>query len=315
MWIVGVWHLKDYVDDDGVPRIINDIGNLITVAVLGVFTFISGFFLKKYSVRSFSDALYFYKKRLIRLWWPFLVAASTMYIASFVGGSPWFENPMSFVMSLLGLSVFMLPLPSTFWYVSMLLLFYLLTPLMLFPKRRIWKYLLEIAIELAFIILWMNGITDFRYVLMYPMFVLGMAVNNSHIAVLKSNGWWVAGVSILLLVLSVIYPKNDLLIIVCWQVMVLPLLIIVSSFLSKIEMVAKAGTFIAYSSMNMYLFHRHVYLFLVLMLNIHSLSSIRDATMPLWFGWLIALPLIIVLSYFLQKAYDRFVTAKYGGKT
>ena len=55
----------------------------------------------------------------------------------------------------------------------------------------------------------------------------------------------------------------------------------------------------------MYLFHRHVFLLSVLVLNADSLHKIREAVMPIWLAVLIVVPAITVFSYSLQKVYDR----------
>lgn len=55
LWIVGVWHMKDYLSLDITDEAMH-FGELITTSLLGAFTFMSGFFLKKYEIiyQSFS---------------------------------------------------------------------------------------------------------------------------------------------------------------------------------------------------------------------------------------------------------------------
>ena len=88
LWIVGVWHLKDYVCLDGVSENIMRAGDVITTAALGAFTFMSGYFLKRYKMRMVSDALLFYRKRLLRFWVLYFAASASIYMASAAGGSP-----------------------------------------------------------------------------------------------------------------------------------------------------------------------------------------------------------------------------------
>ena len=49
LWIVGVWHMKDYLSLDITDEAMH-FGELITTSLLGAFTFMSGFFLKKYEI-------------------------------------------------------------------------------------------------------------------------------------------------------------------------------------------------------------------------------------------------------------------------
>ena len=307
LWIVGVWHLKDYVCLDGVSENVMHAGDVVTTAALGAFTFMSGFFLKKYKMRTVSDALLFYRKRLLRFWVLYFVASASIYVASIAGGSPWFASPTSFVLSLLGLSVFFPPLPSTFWYISMLMLFYLMTPLLLVPRKRAWKIVLYAAVEAILAILWLAGATDDQCMLFFPMYALGMLVSNKDVDKVKARRWWVVVcVSVLLMLSLQIGHKHIALL--CWQVLALPLLIVLSDLLAKNRIIRWVGQKVSYASMNMYLFHRHVFLFSVLALNVGSLHNIREAVMPLWVAVLVVVPVITVFSYFLQKAYDSMVS-------
>ena len=303
LWIVGVWHLKDYLNLDGVDGEMMFAGELVTTSVLGAFTFISGFFLKKYKIETVGDAMFFYKKRLLRFWILYLIATTSIYIASMVGGTPWFDSPASFVLSLLGLSVFFPPLPRTFWYISMLMFFYLCTPLMLFPRKRKARMVLYIIMEALFIILWLTGVTEDQCMLYFPMYALGMLVNGKQVNMVKSWKWGVVLCTPVLLGLSLLIRHHHL-VFACWEILSLPLLIVLSDLLSKSKWVCSAGRIVSYASMNMYLFHRHFYLFAVIMLNLHSLHNIREAEIPAWVGVLVVLPVIILFSYFLQKVYD-----------
>ena len=304
LWIVGVWHLKDYVCLDGVSEDIMRAGDVITTAVLGAFTFMSGFFLKRHKMRTVSDALLFYRKRLLRFWVLYFAASASIYLASIAGGSPWFASPLSFVLSLLGLSVFFPPLPSTFWYISMLMLFYLLTPLLLVPRKRAGKTMLYLTVEAAFAILWLTGVTEDQCMVFFPMYALGMLVSDKDVTKVKSRRWWVIVCVPALLILSLQMDHRHIALL-CWQVLALPLLVVISDLLTRNRIACAAGRKVSYASMNMYLFHRHVFLLSVLVLNADSLHNIREAVMPIWLAVLIVVPAITVFSYSLQKVYDR----------
>lgn len=307
LWIVGVWHLKEYVCLDGVSENIMRAGVVIETAVLGTFTFMSGFFLKRHKMSTMSDALLFYRKRLLRFWVLYFAASASLYIASIAGGSPWFTSPKSFVLSLLGLSVFFPPHPRTFWYISMLMLFYLLTPLLLVPRKRAGKIVLYVTVEAVFVILWLAGVTEGLCMVLFPMYALGMLVSDRDVAKVKSRRWWVVVCVPALFILS-LQINQRYIASLCWHVLALPLLIVLSDLLARNRIVRAAGRKVSYASMNMYLFHRHIFILSVLVLNAGSLHNIHGAVMPIWFAVLVVVPAITVFSYFLQKAYDRMVS-------
>ena len=123
LWIVGFWHLINYL-----PHECRLEGNSlvvckkITYGVLALFTFLSGYFLKKYDFNNINDVLKFLKKRMLRFYPLFVVATFCLLIcgASF----------SQVIFAILGLSLFFPPAIPTLWYFSMLLLFYLFTPLL-----------------------------------------------------------------------------------------------------------------------------------------------------------------------------------------
>ena len=312
LWIVGVWHLQDYIFLGNVSDENTQLGSYITTSVLGAFTFMSGFFLKKYEIRTISDVKHFYKKRLLRLGIPYFIAAASIYIASIVGGDPWFDSPLNFLLSLIGLSVFFPPLPPTFWYVTMLILFYILTPLMLVPRHRLFRITLYTVIEILFILLWHSGMEDARCMIYFPMYALGLLVTKDHLNLLKGRKT-ILGVILCIPVMLGLLPlfiSHQAILHFCWEVLALILLYVISNILSKNKWMRYIGQKVSYASMNMYLFHRHIYLFFIIAWNFQSMHNIHDAVMPIWFAVFVAIPVIILFSYYFNKGYDMF-TSRY----
>ena len=76
--IVGFWHMRNYVALSSETESLSSFGYCITLGVLSTFTFLSGYFLKKYSIASFADVKSFYLKRFKRFWIPFFIASLTV---------------------------------------------------------------------------------------------------------------------------------------------------------------------------------------------------------------------------------------------
>ncbi len=125
LWIVGVWHLQEYLVEKNSWN--NPYTACITVSVLSMFTFISGYFLSG-RTRKIGDCLQFYKKRLIRFYPLFFVSCISLFLASKFAGAAFFSNAQQMMFTLTGLSCFIKPYPVTLWYFAMLIFFYAITP-------------------------------------------------------------------------------------------------------------------------------------------------------------------------------------------
>lgn len=123
IWIVGFWHLVEYMNSDITTCCINSVTRNITNGVLGTFMFISGFFLSKYSFRNKTDVLNFFKKRLNRFYLLFFISAVLMYTFGLI------PSVGLLFTTIFGLSPFILPQPPTLWFFCMLIGFYAITPL------------------------------------------------------------------------------------------------------------------------------------------------------------------------------------------
>lgn len=80
LWIVCLLHLTTYIDTEWISEIGWSLLVKMTYASLGIFTFISGFFLKKKNIRTIDDCKKFYITRFKRFWIPFFLSALTLWI-------------------------------------------------------------------------------------------------------------------------------------------------------------------------------------------------------------------------------------------
>ena len=184
--IVCLWHITNYLDVD-ISRSFTEIGGCLTIAVLGFFTFMSGYFLKNKKIENANDIICFYYARIKRFWLLYFIASSVLYATSTLAGQPWYPSFTNFVLSLFGLTIFIMPLPPTLWYMVMLIFFYILTPFLLFVRHYKLRLVVVIAIYFLLICLHSRGYLDGRLLTYYPMYVLGLLLPNKFVDMIKNE--------------------------------------------------------------------------------------------------------------------------------
>lgn len=308
--IVCLAHLMDYIDRTIVSERFFSILGYVTTAVLGTFSFISGFFLKKYKIENDMNAGKFFLVRFKRFWVLYFVASLLLYVASSCVGQPWYPSLTNFILSLIGLSVFFQPLPATLWFMVMMMFFYLVTPLIMAFRRKGHRISVAITIYTALLSLGYNGWVDTRILYYYPMYALGLLLDVSIVDFIKRNALLAilgSGVGLILIYL-LLYDSQVYSLLVC--VAGLITVIGLSELMAKSAIVRKVGAFISYSSLSMYFFHRHFYLALVFLWNIGNVGNIREATFPIWFAYLVVCPIIIFGCYTIQRVYEGICNEK-----
>ena len=175
IWIVGVWHLQQYANYD----IVNHITEDITSGVLGAFIFISGYFLGKKSINSLSELGDFYKRRFLRIYPMFFLSCISLYLLYVLFNTDSITSVKELILTLTGLACIIPPIPSTIWFVCMILLFYAITPLIISRKRVASKIAVCVAIYAVLIsIKLIFKDTDHRLLLWFPMYSLGLLLAN-----------------------------------------------------------------------------------------------------------------------------------------
>lgn len=259
--IVCFWHLKEYLDISMVPhKLIWFCGN-ITGTILGTFTFMSAFFLKRKKMESLRDVKTFYLNRLKRFWLLYFIASLLLYVASSFAGQPWYSSFSNFILSLLGLSIFFSPLPSTLWYMVMLMFFYIITPPILYVKTQMKRLRFIVCILFAFILLNHLGWLDERVLYYFPMYVLGLIIPDRFINNTIKSNYKIAILSCVIYIICLYLVNNNLVRTLLLCFVGVPIVIYISTLLAKSNIIKSFSTYISYSSLNMYLFHRHIYLF------------------------------------------------------
>lgn len=104
LWIVGIWHLMNYIPNQAPAALTTGIGEPVTITALSCFMFISGYFLRKYPFRDRADVLTFYRKRFSRFYGLYFLSAITLLIGGFFTDKSWFDSYHQFFLTLCGLT-------------------------------------------------------------------------------------------------------------------------------------------------------------------------------------------------------------------
>src|ERR1700730_13635413 len=120
LYIVGFWHLLDYTKV--VTWHHNPVTYRLTVGALALFVLISGFLTgRKDGGLARGEIWRFYETRFLRIYLPFVIA-SGLFLAAGIG------DTLALVKGVTLVAMLLAPPPFTLWFVSMILLFYLIAP-------------------------------------------------------------------------------------------------------------------------------------------------------------------------------------------
>lgn len=295
-WVVFILHISQYLGDSyflwNRPW-----GNNLTSASLGTFSIISGYLLGcKYKISTVDDALFFYKKRVLRFY-PLFILSSVLLCA--IG----FNGIRVTILGLFGLAPFIEEQLQTLWYISMIMVFYFLTPFLLNSKR----YLLSIGCLLFFVVYFCFFHLDIRFLFNLSLYLFGLCIATHgelfNKIVFNKKIQIISIILYVLILLSFQYIQNKSYVRITSYVGVIAILSL-SAILEKQISQKQIIKFIGYVSMSCYLFHRFTYW---VSLRIFEPSTVLTKTAALV---LVGIPLCVAFSYLIQKTYDRLLTKK-----
>lgn len=302
--IVGFYHMLGYLDLQlgSQARILAEIA---TAAALGAFTFLSAFFLSRKEIVNAGDICAFYKRRFLRIYPLFLLSSLSLYLVSVIWGG-YFESLAQLLLTLTGLVCLFSPTPLTVWYVSMLLFFYLLTPIVLLLKnRKSQKWMgavLVSAVLIVILILDAVGVlrVDNRFLALYLIYFCTLLFYDR--ISLTRRQTVAAGVAALIITAGSCIPYVNQIVLRWFPLRAIlaaagtVLLIWAGKQLDRIAPVSRLLQWISYASMTAYLFHRQ---FFGLAEKLFGKFSV-----PLALLLLIAL---LVLAWVTQRLYDMLI--------
>lgn len=280
--------------------------DVLTASCLALFTFVSGYLLgKKYIFGGVEEGSVwqFYKKRLLRIIPLFLLSAFVLWIIGF-------NNTRATIQCVLCISPFLRPRPWTLWYIPVILICYLITPIVS-RKNFLWRLISASVIIIIILALgYVFPDIDWRFQY-YSFFYLVGLVSAPYsdwkfekASILK---WIIAVLYIGLLVIAHYFSLNVILKRLFSGIGVFALLFMCEGLAKMVfrkdNVISKMVVDVSYASMACYLFHRFFFWLAELLLNptSHGLK------------WLymvgFVFPIIIVLSYYIQFGYDKLINS------
>lgn len=248
-WIVGFWHLADYTS--GMSGCYNSVTLRITIVILGLFFLMSGFLVGGVDTFSSMRSVFaFYRKRLARIYILYLPALIVFCILNLT-------TPRTAIKAALGVAMFHGPPPITLWFISALVVFYLISPLLLSSGNRMWLVAAIIWCAFALVGVLLPG-ADSRLALYFPAFAVGVWSRRIDY---RGNIAWLGVASIAAIWISIIdlrlSPETSLLSIPLVSILPLTIFIICERVLTAPA--PRSIRAIGYASFAMYLFHRPIY--------------------------------------------------------
>ena len=295
--IVGYYHVFNYTD--AFQNFNNFISWGLTLIPVGLFALISGYLVgirKKFT--SLKEILSFYSKRVVRIY-PLYLLALILFLVLDI------DDFTTVAKAAILLSMFLPPAPSTLWFITIIILFYLISPLLVNLSDNVANYLITCALIFLLLLgyLYIHEL-DIRIMLYFPAFALGILFAKFETWFLKLN----LGVVTLLFVISLGFSFIQF---NSWTITtfkVLPMLVTGSLAIMIFALKAehrlpdsKWIKFLSYSSLSMYMFHRVIY---KAMIDIYFPANDLFQVLYL-FG--VCFPVVILVSWLIQKTYEQII--------
>jgi peptidoglycan/LPS O-acetylase OafA/YrhL len=293
LYIVGFWHLFSYTR--AFPGYYNSFTFVFTKVVLGLFIMISGFLIASSAKRSVS-LIHFYKSRLVRIYPLYALAVILFYLCGL-------NDATTSIKALMLISMFYGPVPVTLWFITLLVLFYLLTPILLKFVESPAKYLFFIVAIFALIIVSQAifGTLNYRLLFYLPPYCVGIYCSRHGLRTRGVNIKFALLLCFLWLILSFIGMDSDALVLLKIILIILScsyLIFLISCLNEDKFKRLNIISLLSYSSFAMYLFHRPIY------------STFRGLffpeSLPLQVLYLMAICLlaVVIISWGVQRLYD-----------
>lgn len=298
IYVIVILHISDYTQLYNMEGIFV---YCITSAAMGAFMFISGFLLKrKYEITGMSNVGCFFRRRFFRIIPLYLLA---VFYFVLIGDMPW----LRVLVSVIGLSAFMQPMTNTLWFVEMIWLFYLLYPILW--SEKVDKILFKSTLVYLLFLLFDKSVSsvDVRFFYYFPCFALGLVLPSQTFERYKKS-WRLTSVALsFFLLLAFALDRGEssgiayCILIAIVSVLGMAVITFVSNMLSK-NVRGGGILFVSYVSMAAYMFHRQI------LYMIYHIYWPEDGVWRLLYLLFVCLPIIVLVSYIIQKVYDKLLS-------
>lgn len=171
IYIAGFWHLNNYTQ--ALPWYHSEPFARLTVLALALFVLISGFLAGKAGQRLTARGLAnYYGRKLIRIYPPYLAALMVFTVMKLSGAD--------FVLCALMLNMIIPPPPHTLWFMTMIVLFYLVAPFLLASASKPARLVLVMALSWFVLLVLDRTILNLedRLLIYLPAFGAGILIGN-----------------------------------------------------------------------------------------------------------------------------------------
>ena len=298
LYVVWFWHLFSYTN--GFPQK-NFVTYRLTDIFLGSLTLISGYLVGlKNQFKSKNEIISYYKKKIVRIYPLYLLALTCFWILKIR------FNREIFVKAVFLLSMFNKPAPMTLWFITMIFIFYLISPLLISMRASWKKYVFTSTTILVGLIIYSYflNILDLRIIMYFPAFSIGVLMAKKKELFFNTKLyylWLIFGIS---WTISFINFDSKLIL----TILRIPM-VMIGSLLSlricmKLEKYISHSNIIevlSYASFCMYMFHRPLF---QIFKDIYFPGNYFNQVIYLMF---ICVPVIIIISWLLQRSYDKLI--------
>ncbi len=319
-YLVACFHLYGYIYPQEQMTIIYPACVAIAHASLGLFTFVSGYLLgKKYCFGQYGNVVVwtFYKKRILRIVPLFVASSILLWLIDF-------NNADATWNGLLCISPFVNPKPMTLYYIPVILWCYLITPLISRHELR-WRVTgCLFLFALLLIARFLFPSIDNRFVFNVFFYFVGVIsascfdwkFNTSYGTTIKTLA---VVVFVLLMGVSIYYsfifrPSYQMAVGAAGVFVILFICEGVARLLfdnlnhrqnGLRLLVCRLINVVSYASMSSYMFHRFFYW------GAERIWNPTDTSVKWLYMVGLVFPVIIALSYMIQKLYDKSVAIKF----
>lgn len=287
-WVTAILHLLQYLGDDW-DLYLQPWGYNLTWSTLGTFSFIGGLLMGGKQCLSLQDVWSFYKKRIIRFYPLFVLSAILLLGINFI------TLRQSFY-ALTGLSPFIPNQPMTLWYISMMVVLYSITPIVLNKKRIV----ISVAIMLFLLIYRKLSWLDDRFVYNCFLYLAGICIapykDTFSKYVSEHKSVYLHTILYILVLVSSLWISNNRYHQIA-SVLGVPCILCISSYVSG-YCNQKVISWLSYVSMSCYLFHRFVY-GICLIIYLPDNNYVKIAYL-----FVVGFSFSLIFAYLVQKVYD-----------